>query len=179
MTALDYAVKWINGELLAGAAVIALGLALVGCSGLFWKFGASSASRAMVVPLLVLGGVLVLLAGVTEFGAFKRLAAFREAFAVDPAAFVAQETARVQDFMSWYLYLSIGGSVLLVGGLGAFLLVASDTVRAVGLAVILLAVAQLGIDHFSKARAADYLEALDGFGDSPSGSSHGTGETPP
>ena len=57
MTALDHALNWIDGELVAGGALVAFGLLLVGCGGLLWRFGESAAARAMVVPLLLMGGL--------------------------------------------------------------------------------------------------------------------------
>ncbi len=81
MTALDHALRWINGELVAGGAVIAFGLLLVGCSGLLWRFGESTAARAMVLPLLVTGGLITVLSAVAAFNNVLHIAEFREAYA--------------------------------------------------------------------------------------------------
>ena len=160
MTALDHALKWINGELVAGGAVVAFGLLLVGCSGLLWRFGESTAARAMVLPLLVTGGVIAVLSGVAAFNNVLRIAEFREAYAADPAAFVEQEIARVQGFMSWYVYTFVCASILIVAGLSAFLIAGVPTWKAIGLAMIVLGAAALHIDFFSRASSTQYLADL-------------------
>jgi len=160
VTALDHALKWIDGELVAGGALIAFGLLLVGCGGLLWRFGESTAARAMVRPLLVTGGLIAVLSAVGALNNVRRLAEFREAFAADPLAFVDQEVARVQGFMSWYVYTFVCASMLIVAGLAAFLISGAPMWKAIGLAMIVLGAAALHTDFFSKASATQYLENL-------------------
>ena len=138
MTALDHAFKWIDGELVAGGALVAFGLLLVGCGGLLWRFGESAAARAMVVPLLVMGGLIAALSAVGTLNNVCRIAEFREAYAVDPAAFVEQEVARVQGFMSWYVYTFVCASILIVAGATAFLIAGAPLWKSIGLALIVL-----------------------------------------
>ena len=160
MTALDYALNWIDGELVAGGALIAFGLLLVGCGGLLWRFGESTAARAMVLPLLVMGALIAVLSAVGTLNNVRRIAEFREAYAVDPSAFVEQEVARVQGFMSWYVYTFVGASILIVAGLAAFLIAGAPMWKAIGLAMIVLGAAALHVDFFSKASATQYLANL-------------------
>lgn len=179
MTALDHALKWINGELVAGGAVIAFGLLLVGCSGLLWRFGESSAARAMVLPLLVTGGVIAVLSAVAAFNNVLRIAEFRQAYAVDPAAFVEREIARVQGFMSWYLYTFVGASMLIVGGLAAFLIAGVPMWKAIGLAMIVVGAAALHVDFFSKASSTQYLADLALLNGSPVSEGGSSAPAPP
>ncbi|MCY4187847.1 MAG: hypothetical protein OXD30_05135, partial [Bryobacterales bacterium] len=90
MTALDHALNWIDGELLAGGALIAFGLLLAGCGGLLAKFGESAAARALVLPLLAMGGVIAALSVVGVLNNMRRIEQFREAYAGDAAAIVVQ-----------------------------------------------------------------------------------------
>lgn len=160
MTALDHALNWIDGELVAGGALVAFGLLLVGCGGLLWRFGDSAAARAMVVPLLLMGGLIAVLSAVGTLNNVRRIAEFREAYAVDPSAFVEQEVARVQGFMSWYMYTFVCASILIVAGLAAFLIAGAPLWKAIGLALIVLGAAALHVDFFSKASATQYLANL-------------------
>lgn len=160
MTPLDHALEWINGELVGGGALIAFGLLLAGCSGLLWRFGESPAARAMVLPLLVTAGLITAMAAVAALNNVRRIAEFRDAYAVDPVTFVQQEIARVQDFMSWYVYTFAGASILIVAGLAAFLIAGAPTWKAAGLAMIILGTTALHIDFFSKASAKQYLQQL-------------------
>ncbi|MYF31391.1 MAG: hypothetical protein F4029_06260 [Gammaproteobacteria bacterium] len=160
MTALDHALKWIDGELFAGGTLFTLGLLLVGCGGLLWRFGESAAARAMVVPMLLMGGLITVLSVVGVLTNVRRIAEFREAYAVDPSAFVEQEVARVQGFMSWYVYTFVVASILIVAGLAAFLFAGAPMWKAIGLAMIVLGAAALHVDFFSKASATQYLAKL-------------------
>ena len=165
MTALDYALNWIDGELVAGGALIAFGLLLLGCGAWLWRFGESTAARAMVLPLLVMGALIAALSAVGTLNNVRRIAEFREAYTVDPSAFVEQEVARVQGFMSWYVYTTVGASILIVAGLAAFLIAGAPMWQAIGLAMIVLGAAALHVDFFSKASATQYqanLSLLDG-----------------
>ena len=160
MTALDHAMGWIHGELVEGGVAIAFGLLLVFCSGLLWKFGESPAARAMVMPLLVLGGAIAIMCAVMELNNVLRIEAFRQAHALDPSAFAEREIARVQGFRSWYRYTFAGGALLVVGGLAVFLFRDAPEAKAISLAMIILGVTALHFDFFSKERATRYLADL-------------------
>ena len=160
MTALDHALNWIDGELVSGGALIAFGLLLVGCGGLLWRYGESTAARAMVLPLVVMGGLITVLSAVGTLNNVRRIAEFREAYVVDPSVFVEEEIARVQGFMSWYVYTFVGASILIVAGLAAFLIAGAPMWKGIGLAMIVLGAAALHVDFFSKASATQYLENL-------------------
>ncbi|MXX71019.1 MAG: hypothetical protein F4205_14110 [Gemmatimonadetes bacterium] len=160
MTALDHAMRWIHGEMVEGGVAIAFGLLLVLCGGLLWKFGESSAARAMVMPLLAVGGAIAVLCTVMEVNNVLRVEAFRQAHALDPSAFAEQEIERVQGFMGWYRYTFAGGALLVFGGLAVFLMRGAPAAKAVGLAMIVLGATALHFDFFSKARATRYLDGL-------------------
>ncbi len=172
MTALDHALNWIDGELLAGGALIAFGLLLAGCGGLLAKFGESAAARALVLPLLAMGGVIAALSAVGVLNNMRRIEQFREAYAGDAAAFVVQEVARVQGFMSWYTYTCISASILIVAGLAAFLAVGAPMWKSTGLALIVLGATALHVDFFSKASATQYLAKLAVLGGGPVADGH-------
>ena len=160
MTALNHAMDWVNGELVEGRALIVFGSVVLGCSALLWRFGATSAPRALVLPLLVIGVLIVAVSAAMEFNNARRLAAYEAAWELDSGAFVAREIARVRSFMNWYLYTYAAGSLLLVAGVAVFLLHSASTVRAIGLSLILLGTVALYVDFFSQERASRYLDNL-------------------
>ena len=160
MSGFDHALAWVHGERMEGAAAIALGLLLVLGGGLLWKFAATPAARAMVAPLLIVGVPIVGIGIAMEIQNVRRIGEFVEAHALDPAAFVAQEIARIEGFTSWYVYTFAAGAVLIVGGLAAFLFVPGPTLKGIGLTMIVIGTAALFFDFFSKARAGMYLEGL-------------------
>ena len=160
MNALDHSLAWVHGERLEGAAIIALGVILMVSGGLLWKFGITPAARSMVLPLLLAGILITGICIVGEIRNFLRIDAFTQAHALDPAAFVAKEIARVEGFSKWYIYTFVAGSILIIGGLAAFLLVPAVTIKGIALTVIVIGTAALFIDYFSAARADVYLKQL-------------------
>lgn len=173
MTAFDHALRWIHGELIEGAVAIAFGLLLVGCAGLLWRFGESPAARAMVIPLLVLGGAMAVICVVMEVNNVLRIEAFRQAHALDPAAFAEKEIERVRGFTGWYRYTFAAGALLVVAGLAVFLLRHTPLAQAIGLVTIILGATALHFDFFSKARATRYLADLTSLVDSDSPADRG------
>lgn len=160
MTAFDHALRWIHGEMIEGGVAIAFGLLLVAGGALLGKFGESPATRAMVVPLVALGGAIAVMCAVMELNNVLRIDAFRQAHAVDPSAFAEREIARVQGFMGWFRYTLAGGAVVVIGGLVVFFFRSEPLARAIGLATIILGVTALHFDFFSEARAKRYLADL-------------------
>jgi len=160
MSALDHALAWVQGERMEGAAAGVLAALLVVSAGMLWKFAVTPAARALIVPLLVVGVLIVANGIASEIRNVRRIDAFNEAHARDPVAFVEREIARVEGFMGWYLYTFAAGSELIVGGLATFLLAPAPTLKGIGLTMIVIGIAALFFDFFSKARANLYLEAL-------------------
>ena len=74
----------------------------------------------------------------------------------DHSAFVKSERQRVDGFIWWYRYLLIGWSVLILIGLALFTFWGGNQGRAIGLAVILFALAGLLVDHTSEHNARTY-----------------------
>lgn len=158
MTALDHAVHWINGELIGGRAQVAFGLVLVGSGILLWRFGAAPAPRALVIPLLAFGLLVIIFSVAMEVTNARRLSEFRAAYELDEGAFVAREIERVQGLLKWYVYTFPAGSILLVAGMIAFLFLSTPTTRAISLIIILFGAAILYADFFSEERAKRYMD---------------------
>jgi len=59
MSALDHALAWVQGERMEGAAAGVLAALLVVSAGMLWTFAVTPAARALIVPLLVLGALIV------------------------------------------------------------------------------------------------------------------------
>ena len=147
---------WFNGELFEGKVILISGIIITFISILFWRFGTTPNAKAMVVPLLVVGLLFSLGVGAMMSGYPKRMAAAERAFEQDAARFVLSEKKRVEDFQVLYKY-SIGFAAVSFGlTLIAFWGTDNRTFKSICIALSLVAVSLIIIDHFSKERSQKY-----------------------
>jgi hypothetical protein len=160
MTFFKYTEDWFKGEAFEGWMLVLFGGLLVLLALYFWKFGHASTARALIVPFLVVGLFWSVAAGAGLIRNTSRLEAFRAEHAKDPTAFVQSERERVDGFLGWYRPLLIGWSVLILVGLALFHFWGGPLGRAIGLAVILMGVAGLMVDHTSEHNAHTYRDRI-------------------
>lgn len=112
----QYTRNWIGGEIFEGQMLALWGIALIVMAGLFWKFGFSPTTRALIAPFLVVG---LLSGGAGIYSVLnnkQRLETFQQQYNQDPAAFVVKEEQRVASFSRWYIYLLRTWSALILIG---------------------------------------------------------------
>ncbi len=161
MRFIEHTERWFRGESIEAVMLIVFGLALTALGLFFWKVDHSSATRALIIPLVTVGLFFSIAAGVLQVRNAKRLDQFKQQHNHDPAAFVQAEMKRVDDFSRWYRPLLISWSVLMVVGLGLFHFWGGNVGRAVGIGLVLFAVLGLMVDHTSEANAKVYRDAID------------------
>jgi hypothetical protein len=160
MTFFQHTERWFKGEAFEGGMLIIFGSLLVLLGVYFWKFGSTPTARVLVIPFLVVGLFWGIAAGVGSIRNTSRLEAFRADHEKAPAEFAQSEKKRVDGFLEWYRPLLIGWSALILVGLGLFHFWGGNLGRAVGLAVILFAVAGLMVDHTSEHNARSYYAEI-------------------
>jgi len=156
MTFFKHTESWFKGEAFEGGMLVIFGVLLVLLALYFWKFGHTPTARVLIVPFMVVGLFWGIAAGVGLVRNTSRLEAFRAEHEQAPVEFVHSEKERVEGFLGWYRPLLIGWSVLILVGLALFNFWGGNIGRAVGLAVILFAVAGLMVDHTSEHNARTY-----------------------
>jgi hypothetical protein len=156
MTFIKHTESWFKGEALEAGMLIIFGLLLVILALYFWRFGSTPTTRVLVIPFLVVGLFWSIVPGVGLFRNTQRLERLRTEHEKDPAVFVQCEKKRVEGFLGWYRPLLIGWTVLIIIGLSLFNFWGGNLGRAIGLAVILCAVAGLMVDHTSEHNARAY-----------------------
>jgi len=156
MTFIEHTEAWFKEETFEGGMLIIFGALLVILALYFWTVGHSPTARVLVIPFLVVGLFWGIAAGAGIYRNTTRLENFRAEYQKDPAGFKKSEKERVEGFIGWYRPLLIGWSVLTLIGLALFNLWGGNLGRAVGLAVILFAVAGLMVDHTSEHNARTY-----------------------
>lgn len=153
--------NWFKGEAFEAWMLIIYGAMLVVLAFYFWRVGHTQAAGVLVIPFLVVGLLVSIPPSIGLYQNKSRLEIFRADHNKDPVGFVESEKERVGGFMKWYRPLLVGWSVLILIGLALFHLWGGNLGRAVGLAVILLAVGGLLVDNTSEQNARAYSAEID------------------
>ena len=156
MAFIEHTVSWFKGESFEGGMLALYGIMLVALAVYFWKFGQSETARVLILPFLLVGLFWGIAGGVGVYRNTHKVEKVRLEYEKDPDEFVKSEQRRVEGFIWWYRYLLIGWSGLVLIGLALFTFWGGNLGRAVGLAVILFAVAGLLVDHTSEHNARAY-----------------------
>lgn len=160
MELIEYTNKWVLGEIYEDVAIVIAGIAFLILSILAWRFGTSESARAIIIPLLVAAILLIGLGAGLAFNNHSRMDQFVQQYEEAPQKFLESEKVRVEGFMKIYPQTIIVASVMMVGGVCAFAFCSGASLRASALVLILVALAALTIDFFSKERAIVYQDEL-------------------
>ena len=160
MEMIEHTVAWLKGEIFESWMFGLWGLAILGLAVFFWRNAHIDAARAFIIPFTVVGLFWGVAAAINVPRNHQRITQMRESHEKDPQAFVKTEKKRVEGFLPWYRYLLAGWSVLAVIGLALFLFWGGNLGCAVGIAMILFAVAGLMVDHTSEQNARKYYAKI-------------------
>ena len=160
MELIDYTNKWISGEIMEDLAMIVGGVACFVLALMAWRWGTSESARAIILPLTVVAVILVALGGSLAYSNHMRQKQFVEQYQESPEKFLESEKVRVADFMKIYPQTIIMSAVMMVIAICMFAFCDKPWLRASALALILIALAALTIDFFSKERGVIYQQEL-------------------
>ena len=160
MNLLDYANKWLDGEIKEDIAIAIAGAALLILSILAWRFGTSESAKAMIIPLLAAALLLIVMGVALGFNNYSRKEKFEQQYSESPQEFLESEKERVDEFMKIYPMTIIVASVMMVIGICVFAFLSKPILRASALVLIFVALAALTIDYFSKERGVIYQNKL-------------------
>ena len=161
MELIDYTNKWLTGEIHEGWAMVAGGALLLVLAFLAWRLGSSESARAIIIPLIVAAAIVVGTGATMVVSNRNRVKQFEEQYQESPQKFLASEKARVANFMKIYPQTIIVATVMMVIGICVFAFCAKPWLRASALTLILIALAALAIDYFSKERGLIYQQELE------------------
>ena len=160
MELIDYTNKWVTGEILEDLAMVPGGVICLLLALVAWRWGSSESSRAIILPLTVVAVILIGLGGSLAYSNHTRQKQFVEQYQESPQKFLESEKARVADFMKIYPQTIIVSAVMMVIAVCVFAFCDKPWLRASALALILVALAALTIDFFSKERGVIYQQEL-------------------
>jgi hypothetical protein len=153
MDFIQHTTAWIKGEIFEATIFGSFGLMTIICSILFWKFGATPNSKAVIIPLTGVGLFFCTTAILGISSNNKRLTQYSEAYNKDKLTFVQSEKKRVEDFQYLYKMTTIIASCCFAIAICFFLFTNNNILKAAGLALIIFGLTGLIIDYFSKERA--------------------------
>lgn len=160
MELIDYTNKWLTGEIHEDLAMVIAGVVLLVLALLSWRFGSSESARALIIPLTVAAVLLIGLGGSLAYNNHVRKAQYAQQYQESPEKFLESEKARVADFMKIYPQTIIVATVMMVIAVCLFAFCTRPWLRATALVLILVALAALTIDYFSKERGVIYQQEL-------------------
>lgn len=152
--------NWYNGEIFEGRFIFGFGALLIISALLFYFYGSTPASKALLIPFIVIG-VFFTITGINmNFSNAKKAEEAKEFYKANEASFIDAEIKRVEGFQ--YLYpMSIGISLVsFLVALGLLYFVKNIHWQAVAITLILFGTAFAVIDYFSKERALHYHNIL-------------------
>ena len=160
MELIDYTNKWVSGEILEDLAMVAGGVICLLLALAAWRWGTSESARAIILPLTVVAVIFIGGGAALAYNNHQRSKQFVEQYQESPQKFLESEKARVADFMKIYPQTIIVSAVMMVIGICVFAFCTTPWLRASALALILVALAALTIDFFSKERGVIYQQEL-------------------
>ena len=161
MELIDYTNKWVTGEIMEDFAMVAGGVICLLLALVAWRFGTSESARAIILPLTVVAVIFIGGGAALAYNNHQRSKQFAEQYQESPQKFLESEKARVADFMKIYPQTIIVSAVMMVIAICVFAFCDKPWLRASALALILVALAALTIDFFSKERGVIYQQELD------------------
>ncbi len=148
--------NWYNGELFEGKMILFSGILITLVSLLIWKYGTTPNAKSLIIPLLSVGLLFSIGVSTMMISYPKRMAESELAFKENAPEFILLEKKRVEDFQVLYKY-SVGfAAVSFVLTIIAFGFMENRTFQSICIALMLVSVSLIIIDHFSKERAEIY-----------------------
>ena len=163
MELIDYTNKWVSGEIMEDFAMVVGGVFCLVFALVAWRWGTSESARAIILPLTVVAALLIGLGGTLAYSNHTRQKQFVEHYQESPQKFLESEKARVADFMKIYPQTIIVSAVMMVIAICVFAFCSTPRLRASALALILVTLAALTIDFFSKERGLIYQQELNNY----------------
>ena len=151
---------WLKGELFEGTILLISGIILLIISLILWKFGSTPNAKALIIPIMVVGLLFILGVGGFMVSNQKRISNFEKSYQENPKEFIESEKQRVEEFQVLYKY-SVGfAAISFLLTIIAFGFVENRIFQSICIALMIISVSLIIIDHFSKERAQVYYQHI-------------------
>jgi len=160
MDFIQHSLNWTKGEIFERTLITVFAVVILVASFLFWKFGLTPYAKALVIPALLVG-IVLLGSGISLITSNnKRQVEFQKAFEEDSSAFVQSEKKRVEDFQYLYTITKVMATLFFLFAVISFWFLESPRIQAIALALAFFGFAGLLIDYFSQERADIYYAEI-------------------
>ncbi|MAX71178.1 MAG: hypothetical protein CMC76_08770 [Flavobacteriaceae bacterium] len=152
--------NWIKGELFESKLIIAFGILTVIIGVLIWKMGNTPNSKALLLPLVITGGIYSAIGGNMLYSNQKRIVEMQQNFQENQTEFVQAEKKRVEDFQYQYKISKVVATVFFIATILIFWFTKNPTWQGIGIGLSLFGLAGLLVDYFSEERASIYYQKI-------------------
>lgn len=161
MQIVDTATNWAKDEAIASSFFILFGLVFLLASWMFSHSGKTDLAKALVLPMLVAGGLLIVIGAGLIYSNYMKFAEFSATGVGDAQALVTAELARVETVMKQYkiaVFMVIPAIIVLAAILLA--LINAPLWRAISATTLATMVVVVLIDANANARLETYHKQL-------------------
>lgn len=162
MEIIKAATEWAKAEVASSMIFMLFGLIYILGSIGFWKFGNTVLTKALVIPLLIAGGLL-LSAGISFYLSNKSLLAnFETDFNKNPVTVIEAESKRTASTINTYekVALKVFPAIILVSALAAFF-ISNPIIRVISIAIIAFLSVLVLLDSLALKRMKTYHHQLE------------------
>lgn len=162
MEILNEATRWAKAEIVSATYFMMFGIVYLFAAIGFWQLGSSSLTKALIIPILVAGGLL-LGAGVSFYRSNQnKLKSFETEFTTNPSAIIKSEMARTTSTMKTYenVALKVFPLVILVAALLAVFM-SNPTFKAICIGIIAFLAVLVLLDSQALKRIKSYHYQLE------------------
>jgi len=162
MEIIKAAEDWAKAEMVSSIFFMLFGLAYLYASISFWKLGTTQLSKALIIPLLIAGGLL-LSAGISFYLSSKsKLADFEKEYNENTSAIVKSEIKRTKSTIKTYqnVALKVFPAIIVVAAL-VYIFISIPMVRAICIGLIAFLSILILLDSQALKRMKTYHHQLE------------------
>lgn len=160
MNFIHYTLEWYKGEAFEASLTAYFGILLIVLALVCWIIGSTPGTQAMLIPLLVIGGII---GGSGIVNTYNNQQAIKQLESFEPdhiSQFVQAEKERVEGFQSLYTFTKFLALTLFTIAILIFFFWNNKNAQATAIAMTIMGLSGLVIDFFSKERADTYYEHI-------------------
>ncbi len=161
MDILNAATNWAKAEIVSSFFFMFFGIVYLLATISFWKWGNTPLMKALVIPMLIAGGLL-LGAGISFYLSNKaRLTTFETAYKTNPSTLIKSEIERTGQTIKTYenVALKVFPAIILVAIL-VCIFISNPVVRAISIAIIAFLSVLILLDSQALKRTQTYHQHL-------------------